>query len=115
MQLSQCPFLTSVNFNVFGDDLNISIDRALDVNENIVLLGDLNENLFNDSIMNLRNVFFINNLENVITEPTRVTQHSSTLIDPILVSNDLHTYNAGCIHVDSNIIDHRATFTYIKF
>ena len=99
----------------FWDDLDISIDRALDVNKNIVLLGDLNETLFNDSLMNLRNVFFINNLENVITEPTRVTQHSSTLIDPILVSNDLHTYNAGCIHVDSSISDHRATFTYIKF
>ena len=99
----------------FWDDLDISIDRALDVNKNIVLLGDLNENLFNDSLMNLRNVIVINNLENGITEPTRVTQHSSTLIDPILVSKDLHTYNAGCIHVDSNISDHRATFTYIKF
>ena len=65
--------------------------------------------------MNLRNVIVINNLESVITEPTRVTQHSSTLIDPILVSTYVHTYNAGCIHVDSNISDHRATFTYIKF
>ena len=61
----------------FWDDLDISIDRALDVNKSIVLLGDLNENLFNDSLMNLRNVIFINNLEIVITEPTRVTQHSS--------------------------------------
>ena len=72
MQLSRCPFLTSVNFNAFWDDLNISIDRALDVNKNIVLLGDLNETLFNDSLMNLRNVIFINHLENVFTEPTHV-------------------------------------------
>jgi len=36
--------------------------------------------------MNLRNVIFINNLENVITEPKRLTQHSSTLIDPILLT-----------------------------
>ena len=27
----------------------------------------------------------------------------------------MHIYNAGCIHVDSSISDHRATFTYIKF
>ena len=32
----------------FWDDLNISMERALDVNTNVVLLGDLNENLFND-------------------------------------------------------------------
>jgi len=70
----------------FWDDLNISMERALDVNTNVVLLGDLNENLFNDSLMNLRNVIFINNLENVITEPKRLTQHSSTLIDPILLT-----------------------------
>ena len=70
----------------FWDDLNISMERALGVNTNVVLLGDLNENLFNDSLMNLRNVIFINNLENVITEPKRLTQHSSTLIDPILLT-----------------------------
>ena len=56
----------------FWDDLDISIDRALDVNKSIVLLGDLNETLFNDSLMNLRNVIFINHLENVFTEPTHV-------------------------------------------
>lgn len=72
----------------FWDDLNLSIERALDINPKIIVLGDLNENLLNDNLVHLRNLIFINDLENVINEPTRITQHSSTLIDPILESKD---------------------------
>ena len=97
------------------DDINLSIEGALDTNKIIIILGDLNENLLNDSLSNLKNINFINNLENIITEPTRISQDSATLIDPIIISKELHTYNSGCIDIENHISDHKATFIHAKF
>ena len=66
------------------DNKNINIERAIDKNPNIVLLGDLNENL-----LNLKHVILINNLENIIKELTRITPNTATLLDRILISKDL--------------------------
>ena len=71
------------------DNKNINIERAIDKNPNIVLLGDLNENL-----LNLKHVILINNLENIIKELTRITPNKATLLDPILISKDLDFYKA---------------------
>ena len=59
------------------DDFNISIERAFDVNPNIIIMGYLNENLLNINNINLRNILLLNNLENSIVEPTRITPTSS--------------------------------------
>jgi len=71
------------------NDFNISIERAFAVNPNIIIMGDLNENLLNNNTIYLRNILFLNNLENIIVEPTRITPTSSTLIDPVIVSNNI--------------------------
>jgi hypothetical protein len=34
------------------------------------------------------------NLTNVIEKPTRITEHSSTLLDPIIISDSVH-YSHG--------------------
>jgi len=65
--------------------------------------------------MHLRNILSINNLTNVITEPTRETQNSSTLYDPIIVSDGFDIHNTSCCEVDNVISDHKATYIYIKF
>ena len=78
------------------DYFNVRIERAMEVNLNIVVLGDVNENLLNNNITNLKNIILFNNLDNVIKEPTRITATSTTLIDPILVSNSFGNYKAGC-------------------
>ena len=97
------------------DNKNINIERAIDKNPNIVLLGDLNENLLNDNLSNLKHVILINNLEKVIKEPTRITPNTTTLLDPTLIPKDLEFYKAGCAESEQNISDHKATYVYLKF
>ena len=96
------------------DDFNSSLERALDVNSKVMILGNLNEDLLNDNLTHLKHVLLINNSINIVTEPTRVTLASSTLIDPIIISNNVEFHQAGCLGVDNNISDHKATFVLIK-
>ena len=56
----------------------------------------------------------INNLKNVIDMPTRITKHSSTLIDSVIISNDIDYYKSGCYNVTESVSDHRATFIFLK-
>jgi len=56
----------------------------------------------------------IYNFENVILEQIRVTEHSATLIDPILKSNHIDAVESGVLEVDPIISDHRATFISIS-
>ena len=63
---------------------------------------------------NLKNIILFNNLDNVIKEPTRLTATSTTLIDPILVSNSFGNYKAECLDIENNISDHKATYIHIQ-
>ena len=58
-------------------------------------------------------MILINNLENVIKEPARITPNTATLLDPILISKDF--YKAGCDEIEQNISDHKATYVYLKY
>ena len=57
----------------------------------------------------------MNNLKNVITEPTRVTDTTATLIDPILDSQSSNVFDSGVIEIPNHISDHRATFLHVPF
>jgi hypothetical protein len=46
------------------------------------------------------------NLTNVIEKPTRVTEHSSTLLDPIIISDSVHYSFSDVLKVPSDISDH---------
>lgn len=98
----------------FWNNLNISIEKALGITKYVVIVGDLNENLLNTNLNNLRDIIMINNLTNLISCPTRVTHNSSTLLDPILVTNDIQFFDSGVIEVDENISDHRITYLTIS-
>ena len=54
------------------------------------------------------------NLTNVITEPTRTIGQSSTLIDPILVTDSCSVLDSGVIPVSDQISDHKATYVSLK-
>ena len=54
------------------------------------------------------------NLTNIIQDPTRVTDHSSTLIDPIIVNNSVNVIDSGVIGGDTTVSDHRATYIAIQ-
>ena len=70
--------------------LTYAIELALQVNENIIITGDLNSNLLcsnNNKVIDLVNIF---NLKNVIDKPTRKSGNTSTLLDPIILSDTLN-------------------------
>lgn len=56
----------------------------------------------------------LNNLHNVINTPTRVTNTSSTLLDPIAVSEHISVLNSGVSETISHISDHFSTYAFIK-
>ena len=64
-------------------------------------------NLTNNRIRDCLAIF---NLSNVIKEPTRISVNSSTLIDPIIVSDACQVFDSGTITVDNSISDHKATY-----
>ena len=90
------------NMDLFDD-----IERVLSIteceNKDFILMGDLNCNLLspNPSCHTKRLVDICEdaNLEQVINEPTRVVQHTSTLIDVLFTTNKLKITGSGVIHV----------------
>ena len=70
------------------DDLQQSIDLALSSNIDIIVTGDFNVNQLrgtgNDKISLLKAQFSLNQL---VSDPTYITEHSQSLLDLILVNN----------------------------
>ena len=112
------PFLVS---NWYGPlksspDLFSTFDRIIDQtdaeNLELYLMGDLNCNLLSEVVSNnsshLLNIIDIYGLTQLVTEPTRVTQYSSTLIDLCLTNSPDKISQSGVI--DIGIIDHSAIY-----
>ena len=78
----------------------------MEVSENIIILGDLNEDLLNINYRNLRDILLSNSLQNIISEPTR----GRALLDPIIVPNDFTAYDSGVLPTPNDITDHFATY-----
>ena len=87
---------------------------ALDYSSHIILTGDINIDFTNLTNVQLRDCLALFNLTNVIDEPTRITDYSSSLIDPILVSDACSVLDSGVIPVENVISDHKATYVSIK-
>ena len=70
------------------EDIEQSIDLALTCNIDIIVTDDFNVNMLrntsNDKISNLKNQF---SLHQLMSDPIYVTEHSSSLLDLILVNN----------------------------
>ena len=64
-----------------------AIELGYQYTENIVISEDLNSDLFSYNNNKLYDIIHQFNLKNVINKPTRVTDHSSTLLDPIILSD----------------------------
>ena len=98
----------------FIRELQPSIEQAIDYTPNVILLGDINVDFLNLSNYEILDCLTLFNLSNVIKEPTRVPGNSSTLIDPILVSDVCRVLDAVTISVDNSISDHKTTFVSVK-
>ena len=78
--------------------INESIDRAYNTNiQDIIILGDFNINMLNGNNKKIKDVMQEYNMEQLINEPTNFTEHSATLIDLILVRNDINILMSGVI------------------
>ena len=95
----------------FLNGLNRNIEKALEISTNVIVLGDLNEDLLNPNVHGLKDVMILNSLVNVVSDPTRI----NALLDPIIINDDLTFLDAGTIKVPAHISDHSATFITLPF
>lgn len=99
----------------FWQRLNIIIEKALESSKRLIIVGDLNEDQLNEHNRYLKDLININNLENIIKEPTRVTPLTATLLDVVIVSEDVDVLNSGTLQVDPSVSDHSAVYMFISF
>ena len=97
--------------SLFFEKINKNIEKAYEITHNIVILGDLNEDLFNPNFRKLKDILNINSLQNVISEPTRW----NALLDPILVPNDMQYLDSGILPNPPEVTDHCATYITLAF
>ena len=83
---------------------------AIDYCPNIILVGDINIDFIYMPNAQLQGCLSLFNLINVITEPTRTIGQSSTLIDPILVTDSCSVLDSGVIPVSDQISDHKVPY-----
>ena len=102
------PRTADVNFI---NNLNLNIEKANDSSKNIIIVGDLNEDLFNLNYQNLKDLIIINSLKNTIEDSTR----QQALLDPIIVPDDMLYLDSGTIETLPSISDHKATYIRIPF
>ncbi len=84
-----------------------------DISNNIIVVGDVNEDQLNDHNHKLKDILLTNAMKNIIVSPTRVTETTSTLLDPIIVDQEQCILKCGVLDVPSHISDHKITFAII--
>ncbi|CAG2217111.1 unnamed protein product [Mytilus edulis] len=91
------------------------LKNALDENNCIICLGDLNKNFMSDLPSNIRDIIFINGLINIIDKATHFDTRtsSSSLLDPILVTDSIPVLDKDTIPIDRGISDHDGTYVTI--
>lgn len=105
----------SSTLDCFDNKLCDALTSAMPMNKPIYILGDLNCNLLNSSdpasqvLVNFCTSF---NLSQMITQPTRVTESSATLIDVILTSHENLIIDTKVI--PSSISDHDLICAILK-
>ena len=54
------------------------------------------------------------NLVNIISKPTRITTHSNTLLDPIILSDTMNYIYTDVLKIPSEISDHDASVAFLQ-
>ena len=95
----------------FQEELNNSLISALSYNKPVFILGDLNCNLLNSTdpgATALKAYCSSFNLTQLISQPTRVTQCTKSLLDVIITSNDQLVIKSGVF--PSSISEHDVVY-----
>ena len=98
------------NVNDWLNDTEEKLNHAFSEDKNLVLMGDFNIDILKDSTLKQKwtDVFEMFDLEQIIQQPTRVTQSTQTLIDHIYVSRDTKLLHQ-CV-VEFNLSDHKPVY-----
>ena len=91
---------------IFFNNFNLNIEKALEVSKNIIIVGDLNEDLNKRNFHNLSDILIVNSLVNTVTSPTR----QQALLDPIIIPDDVSYLDSGIIDIPADISGHKATY-----
>lgn len=96
------------NFQNFLHKLEIVIQKLTGKNKSFILCGDWNVDFLQSSsnLLNLHNLLLMYNLVNIIKEPTRVTKHSKTLLDVIILRNPKDIRHSSVLNLGFS--DHEA-------
>lgn len=98
----------NTNINQFINDFDNIFSFLCPTVDEVICVGDFNVDFFN--INNpLSSCFDSYNLTQILNEPTRISNRSSTLLDPICVTNKNIVSSYGTLGAD-NISDHRIVF-----
>ena len=114
--LNSAKFLVSVVYRPpntpqsFWNRFERSLSLALDETNHVTVVGDLNIDFLLPLPTSVSDILNSQNLTNIITEPTRITDTRKSLLDPILISNSIKVIEQGTIPVQTDISDHEATF-----
>ena len=102
---------TADNVFFFFRNFDINNEAAFQITRNVIILGDLNEDLTNRSFPNLKDILLLNSMINVINVPTR----QNAFLDPILIPNDMEYSDSGTLPLPLAISDHSARYISIPF
>jgi hypothetical protein len=53
-------------------------------------------------------------LVNIISKPTRITAHSNTLLDPIIISDTMNYIYSDVLKIPSEVSDHDAFVAFLQ-
>jgi hypothetical protein len=76
--------------------------EALLIGKQVVIMGDLNCNLLNPSCAEakvLTDTFYELNMTQLVKDPTRITSHSRSLLDVIMISSPLIVKDSGVVDI----------------
>ena len=98
----------------YWERIDNNISRVVDAfgSQNIILVGDFNEDLLNRNLTHLTDILDSYNLHQLITSPTRITPNTSTLLDPIIVGQTSLVHSAGTLPASCS--DHCPVFVNLN-
>ena len=106
----------SANINLFEDYAKF-LEKCDNTNKQLLVLGDMNCDYFKNPpdshTQKLQFLSSIYQLQQLISEPTRVTNMSATLIDLIFTNESHNISKSGVIHI--GVSDHSLIYAVRKF
>ena len=91
------------------------LKNAMGESNHLICMGDLNKNFLN-LLSNINDLISINGLFNAIHQPIHLDSRtgSSSLLDPILITDSIQCVDSDTMHIDNYISDDDGTYIAIR-